>query len=97
MIVQFEWDEKKNEVNLRTHGIDFNHIPEIFNGPTVINIDDRCPYDEERYIGIGFLRNIIAVVAFVEKEEDVIRIISARKANKHESKSFEKEIKNRLG
>ncbi len=63
----------------------------------VINIDDRFPYDEERYIGIGFLRNLIAVVAFVEKQEDVIRIISARKANKHESKSFEKEIKNRLG
>jgi uncharacterized DUF497 family protein len=95
--MQFEWDEKKNEANQRTHGIDFKHISEIFNGPMIINIDDRFPHDEERYIGIGFLRNIIAVVAFVEKEEDVIRIISARKANKHESKSFEKEIKNRLG
>ena len=95
--MQFEWDEKKNEVNLRTHGIDFNHISEIFNGPMIINIDNRFPYDEERYIGIGFLRNIIAVVAFVEKEEDVIRIISVRKANKYESKIFEKEIRDRLG
>jgi len=95
--MQFEWDETKNETNLRAHGIDFNHVPEIFNGPMIINIDDRFHYDEKRYIGIGFLRNIIAVVAFVEKEKDVIRIISARKANKHESKSFEKEIKNQLG
>jgi uncharacterized DUF497 family protein len=93
----FEWDEKKNEANLRTHGIDFNHVPEIFNSPMIINIDDRFPYDEKRYIGIGFLRNIIAVVAFVETVGDVIRIISARKANKHESKIFEKEIKNQLG
>jgi uncharacterized DUF497 family protein len=95
--MQFEWDESKNEANLRTHGIDFNHVLEIFNGPVIINIDDRFPYDKERYIGIGFLRNIIAVTAFVEKEGDLIRIISARKANKHESKSFEKEIKNQLG
>ncbi len=95
--MKFEWDETKNETNRRTHGIDFNHVPEIFNGPMIINIDDRFPYDEERYIGIGFLRNIIAVVAFVETEGDVIRIISARKANKHESKSFEKEIRDRLG
>ena len=96
-IVKFEWDENKNAANLRKRGIDFNYIPEIFDGPMIINIDDRADYSEERYIGIGVLRNIIAVVVFVEKGADVIRIISARKANKHESKTFEKEIKNRLG
>ncbi len=95
--MRFEWDEKKSEANLQAHEIDFNHVPEIFNSPMMINLDDRFPYDEERYIGVGFLRNIIAVVAFVEKERDVIRIISARKANKHESKSFEREINNQLG
>ena len=93
----FEWDENKNITNIRKHGIDFNHVPEIFNGPMIINIDDRFPYGEERYIGTGFLRNIISVVAFIEMEREVIRIISARKANKHESKKFEKQIKNRLG
>jgi uncharacterized DUF497 family protein len=87
----------KNETNIRKRGIDFNDIPEIFDGPMIINIDDRIDYNEERYIGIGVLRNIIVVVVFVEKGDDVIRIISARKANKHESKNFEKEIKNRLG
>jgi uncharacterized DUF497 family protein len=96
-IVNFEWDENKNEVNIRKHGVDFNDIPEIFDGPMIINFDDRVDYNEERYMGIGVLRNIIAVVVFVEKGEDVIRIISARKANNHESKTFEKEIKNRLG
>ena len=95
--MKFEWDENKNEANVRKHGIDFNDIPEIFDGPMIINYDDRIDYNEERYIGIGVLRNIIAVVVFAEIGEDVIRIISARKANKHESKIFEKEIKNRLG
>ena len=95
--MKFEWDESKNEANVRKRGIDFNDIPEIFDGPMIINIDDRIDYNEERYIGIGVLRNIIAVVVFVEKGEDVTRIISARKANKHETKTFEKEIKNRLG
>jgi len=95
--MQFEWDERKNESNIRKHGIDFNHVPEIFNGPMIINIDDRFHYEEERYIGVGFLGNIISVVAFIEKEGEAIRIISARKANKYESKKFEKEIKNRLG
>ena len=95
--MKFEWDENKNEANIRKRGIDFNDIPEIFDGPMIINFDDRVDYNEERYIGIGVLRNIVAVVVFVEKGDDVVRIISARKANKHESKNFEKEIKNRLG
>ncbi len=96
-MMKFEWDEKKNETNIQKHGIDFNHVPEIFYGPMIINIDDRFPYDEKRYIGIGFLRNIISVVAFIEKKGEVVRILSARKANNHESEKFEKEIKNRLG
>ena len=95
--MKFEWDENKNLVNIQKHGVDFNNVPEIFNGPMIINIDDRIDYGEERYIGIGFLRDIIAVVIFVEKDDVIIRIISARKANKNESKIFKKEIKNRLG
>ena len=95
--MKFEWDENKNEANMRKHEIDFKDIPEIFDGPMIINFDDRVDYNEDRYIGIGVLRSIISVVIFVEKGENVIRIISARKANKNESKTFEKEIKNRLG
>ncbi len=95
--MKFEWDENKNEANIRKRGIDFNDIPEIFHGPMIVNFDDRIDYNEERYIGIGVLRTLVAVVVFVEKGDDIIRIISARKANKNESKTFEKETKNRLG
>lgn len=94
----FEWDNNKNSINIRKHGIDFNDVTEIFNAPMIVTRDDSVDYNEDRYIGIGILRNIIAVIIFVEKDDgEIIRIISARKANKHESKIYKKEIKNRLG
>ena len=96
--MRFDWDNNKNLINIRKHGIDFNDAIEIFNAPMIVIPDDSIDYNEDRYIGIGILRNIIAIIIFVEKDDDkVIRIISARKANKHESKIFKKKIKNRLG
>jgi len=95
--MEFEWDEDKNEINIRKHKIDFEDVPEIFNGPMIVNFDDRVDYGEDRLIGIGLLENWIAIVVFVEKDENTIRIVSARKANKDEGKRFQEEIKNRLG
>jgi uncharacterized protein len=96
--VTIEWDNNKNLINIRKHGIDFNDAIEIFNAPMIVILDDSVDYNDDRYIGIGILRNIIAIIIFVEKDDgDVIRIISVRKANKHESKIYKKEIKNRLG
>ena len=95
--MKFEWDEEKNRINIRIHKINFEDVTEIFNGPMIVNFDDRVDYGEDRSIGIGLLKNMIAIVVFVEKDEDTIRIISARKANKHESKRLQKEIRDRLG
>ena len=93
----FEWDEAKNKANIKKHGIDFKDTVEIFNNPMIIEPDDRADYCEDRYIGMGFLRNLIAVVIFVEKiDKNTIRIISVRKATKHENKFFKKAIKDRL-
>ncbi|MEA2060809.1 MAG: BrnT family toxin [Thermodesulfobacteriota bacterium] len=93
----FEWDENKNNANIRNHGIDFNDVIEIFSGPMIVNLDDRFDYGEDRLFGIGFMNNVIAIVVFIEKKADVIRIISSRRANKNECQQFKKEIKNRLG
>ncbi|SLM31953.1 conserved hypothetical protein [Desulfamplus magnetovallimortis] len=96
--MKFEWDENKNRINLQKHGIDFSDAVKIFDGPALIYPDNRIDYGEDRYIGIGFILNLVALVVFVEiNDNDVIRIISARKANRHESKKFKKAIKNRLG
>jgi uncharacterized DUF497 family protein len=70
---------------------------EVVYGPMVVNIDDRFDYGEDRLIGVGSMKNMIAIIVFVEKDADVIRIFSARKADENESKQFKKEIQNRLG
>jgi uncharacterized DUF497 family protein len=90
----FEWDEDKNRANIQKHKIDFADIPAIFSGPMLVELDDREDYGEERWIGIGFLRDIVVVVVFTERRKDTIRIISARKAGKHERKRYEQALTN---
>jgi uncharacterized DUF497 family protein len=94
--VKFEWDEEKNKENIRKHELDFAAASEIFDAPMLTKLDTREDYGESRWIGIGFLKNFIAVVAYTERE-DVIRIISLRKALKHERTRFEEALRNELG
>ncbi len=87
--MQFEWDEAKNLENIRKHKIDFADVPTMFDGSMLIELDNRFDYSEDRWVGIGFLRNGVAVVIWTERQGDVIRIISARRANKYERQQFE--------
>lgn len=87
--MQFEWDEAKNLENIRKHEIDFADIPAMFDGEMLIELDDRFDYGEDRWFGIGFLGFGIAVVVWTERRKNIIRIISARRANRHEQKRFE--------
>jgi uncharacterized DUF497 family protein len=95
--VRFEWDEEKNRLNIRKHGLDFSDAHEIFKGPMLTSPDTREDYGENRWQGIGFMDGRVVVVAFAEREGDTIRIISLRKALKHERSRFEREIRDRLG
>ena len=92
--MQFEWNKDKNVANIRNHRIDFADVPPIFNSPMLVELDDRQDYGQDRWVGIGILRNIVVVVVFTELEQDTIRIISARKANKHERKRYEQALAN---
>ena len=92
--MRFEWDEAKNLENIRKHRIDFADIPEMFEGPMLIELDDRVDYGEDRWIGTGFLQNCVAVVVWTERQNDAIRIISARRANRYEQKRFEQYLTN---
>lgn len=87
--MQFEWDEAKNLENIRKHEIDFTDVPEMFDRPMLVELDDRLDYGEDRWFGIGLLGNGVAVVVWTERQNDVIRIISARRANRHERKKLE--------
>jgi len=92
--MNFEWDEEKNKINIRKHGFDFVDAWEIFENPMLTYFDTRENYGEARYIGIGFLRQHIVVIVFTERDNNTIRIISLRKALKHERKKFEQNLTN---
>jgi uncharacterized DUF497 family protein len=95
--VQFEWDEEKNKENIRKHGLDFADAWQIFDAPMLTALDTKEDYGEDRYLGLGFLRNVVVVVVYTEPKEETTRIISLRKALKHERKQFEEALRNRLG
>jgi uncharacterized DUF497 family protein len=91
--MRFEWDEAKRRLNLRKHGIDFIGVEEAFEGATITVRDERFSYGEERFVTFGLLEGRVVAIAHTESE-DVIRIISARKATRHEEISYFKEISN---
>lgn len=91
--MRFEWDENKRLINIRKHGIDFADVPSIFELDTVTVIDDRFEYGETCYQTLGLLKTRIIMVVHTESET-VIRIISARKANKYEEETYFNEISN---
>jgi uncharacterized DUF497 family protein len=58
----------------------------------LIELDNRFDYGEVRWFGIGFLGLGIVVVVWTERQNNIIRIISARRANRYEQKRFEQYI-----
>lgn len=90
--MRFEWHEEKNKENIHKHGLDFADAWEIFDAPMLTTLDAG----EDRLIGVGFLKNFVVVVVYTESE-GVIRIVSLRKALKHERTKFEEALRNELG
>lgn len=90
--MNFEWDDVKNQANIRKHGIDFQDAVDIFNHPLLCRMDNRTDYGEERWVVIGRIHYITGVVVYTERVGDTIRIISARKATKQEARRYEEAI-----
>ena len=89
--MEFEWDESKALRNERKHGISFMEAITVFGDPMELTIaDPDHSTGEFRFLSIGQsnLGNLL-VVSYTEREENYIRIISARRANKHEQKHYE--------
>jgi uncharacterized DUF497 family protein len=89
--VKFEWDEQKWGRNIRKHSIDFRDAVAIFADNIVTMEDTRFDYGEQRYISLGLLKGRVIVVVHTE-DEDVIRLISARKATKYEQRIYYERI-----
>ncbi len=93
--MKFEWDEKKNLINQEKHGVSFEEAREVFDDPLQISkLDYRFNYFEERWITVGSTKKyqilVVANMFFSDDGEEIIRIISARKANTKERQSYEK-------
>jgi len=95
--MRFEWDERKCRKNIDKHGVDFADGVQMFSSPMLVLSDRRKSYGEPRQIGMGFVQGRVMVMVYTEREGNVIRIISLRKANKREQTKFKKAIQDRLG
>jgi uncharacterized protein len=86
----YQWDKEKAASTLSKHGIDFADAVSIFSDDLAITIPDQ-PSEEERFITIGVdaLGRVLVVVYTWRGDE--IRLISARKATRHERKQYEEE------
>jgi len=89
--MRFTWSEAKRKLNLVQHGFDFVDAPRLFEGPTFTYEDDRFVYSEQRFVTLGILDGIVVSIVHTETPR-LIRVISLRKATKHEQAIFFKSI-----
>ena len=86
--LQFEWDLQKAKTNFTKHGVDFESAIRAFDDPSnMVEIDDG-PQPEERWRLTGFSGALLVFVVYVEPDEGIVRIISAREATKHEQDRY---------
>lgn len=92
MSIRFEWDRRKAGSNARKHGVTFEEAQTVFADPFAVVFSDVEHSDEElRDIVLGHsIKGRLLLVSFTERPE-TYRIISARRANRHERTRYEKE------
>jgi hypothetical protein len=89
--VRFEWDPPKAEANLRAHGVSFAEAVSVLEDNFALTRDDPAAVEEPRFVTLGLsnLGNLLVVV-YTYREPDVIRLISAWKANRRQKEAYEK-------
>lgn len=90
--MKFTWDENKNQLNIRKHGISFYDAAYVFSDPFALSIpDDEHSETEERWLLLGkSLNEQMLLVVHTFRYDDIIRIISARKATATETTTYMK-------
>jgi len=91
--MRFEWDENKNRRNLAKHKIGFETARLIFNDPQALSIQNRVVEGEARWQTVGMVSGMVLFVAHTYRDEagdEVIRLISARKAIACERRAYAK-------
>lgn len=94
--LRFEWNEKKNQANHAKHGVFFDEAKTVFHDERALLIDDPDHSDEEdRFVLIGLsaaLRQLVVCHCY-RTDDEVIHIISARRADRHERTEYEQRWK----
>jgi len=89
--LQFEWDSRKKKTNIKKHGVSFDEARTVFYDENAIQFfDPDHSEDEDRFIllGMSFKLRILVVCHCFRKNETVVRIISARKADRNEENEY---------
>ena len=86
----FEWDDEKEQINIRKHGLNFEIAARVFDDPDRLEIYDELHSEQEdRYITIGMIGDVTCIVMVVYTERgEAIRIISARAATNRERRLY---------
>jgi hypothetical protein len=89
--MQFEWDKEKAAVNLKKHGVGFDEAETVFGSSLSRIFDDEThSFEEKREIIIGYsIDNRLLIISFTERDNETVRIISAREATPKERRKFE--------
>jgi hypothetical protein len=89
--VTFDWDPAKARENVRKHGVSFEDASGVFYDPDALTgSDPGHAIGEDRWITIGLSpKMLVLYVVSTERDNDVIRIISARRATRREAKGYE--------
>jgi uncharacterized DUF497 family protein len=88
----FEWDQAKDAINQTKHGLAFEVAERVWTDPDHLIVFDRFEKDEERWHAIGLVKGVMiltVVHAYPEQDDAKIRIISARRATRHERQRYE--------
>jgi uncharacterized DUF497 family protein len=93
--VEFEWDPKKADLNLRKHKVSFDEAATVFGDLLSITVHDPDhSLEEDRFITIGMSsRRRVVMVSYAERGEKV-RIINARELTPAEREAYEEKTKN---
>ena len=100
-MVLFEWDESKAESNRRKHGVRFEFAVLVFDDPYAVAEQDRTVGGERRWQTIGMADGIVVLLVghtvLEEGENEIIRIITARKATRKERQRYDENRKKNSG
>lgn len=87
--MEFSWDARKNRANTQKHGINFETAIVAFDDPFQVTLEDREVEGEQRWHTIGMVNDLsIILVVHTNEDEELIRIVSARKATPTERKIY---------